>query len=97
MKILELPFKELSIIFRRKLNKYEDKKELKKIAKKIEGLYLLTNIDYDNINYLIKDIKEQNEKNNRMAEKELEEYINKVSIVCQNYERWFCDKIGRKA
>ena len=62
MKILELPFKELSIIFRRKLNKYEDKKELKKIAKKIEGLYLLTNIDYDNINYLIKDIKEQNEK-----------------------------------
>ena len=32
-----------------------------------------------------------------MAEKEFEEYINKVSIVCQNYERWFCDKIGRKA
>ena len=62
MKIFELAFKELSIIFRRKLDKYEDKKELKKIPKKIEGLNLLTNIDYDNINYLIKDIKEQNEK-----------------------------------
>ena len=45
MKILELTFKELFIIFRRKLNKYEDVKELQKISEKIKGLNLLTNDD----------------------------------------------------
>ena len=33
MNILELKFKELFIIFRRKLNKHEDLEELKKINK----------------------------------------------------------------
>ena len=32
-----------------------------------------------------------------MTEKELEEYINKVSMACLDYEKWFCDKIGRIA
>jgi hypothetical protein len=58
MKILELTFKELLIIFRRKLNKHEDEKELEKISGKIEGLDLLKdNKRYDDIDYLKEDIK----------------------------------------
>ena len=95
MKILELEFKELFIIFRRKLNKPEDEKELKKIAKKIEGLDLITNDDYDDTKYLIDDIEKQNSKNNRMNETELEEYIEKVKECCKNYEKWFYDKIEK--
>ena len=95
MKILELEFKELLIIFRRKLNKPEDEKELKKIEKKIEGLDLITNDDYDDTKYLIDDIEKQNSKNNRMNETELEEYIEKVKECCKNYEKWFYDKIEK--
>ena len=95
MKILELEFKELLIIFRRKLNKPEDEKELKKIEKKIEGLDLITNDDYDDTKYLIDDIEKQNSNNNRMNETELEEYIEKVKECCKNYEKWFYDKIEK--
>ena len=95
MKILELEFRELLIIFRRKLNKPEDEKELKKIEKKIEGLDLITNDDYDDTKYLIDDIEKQNSNNNRMNETELEEYIEKVKECCKNYEKWFYDKIEK--
>ena len=30
-----------------------------------------------------------------MTEKKLEEYINKVSMACLDYEKWFYEKIGR--
>ena len=96
MKILELTFKELFIIFRRKLNKYEDVKELQKISEKIKGLNLLTRNDYDDIDYLKEDIRKQNSKNKKMTEKELEEYINKVSMACLDYEKWFYQKTGRE-
>ena len=100
MKILELTFKELFIIFRKKLNKPEDKKELKKIGKKIEGLDLIKNKenkenDYDDVDYLKADIRKRNSKNNKMNETELKEYINKVSKACLDYEKWFYEKIGR--
>ena len=95
IKILELKFKELFVIFRRKLNKKKDKEELKKIAKKIEGLDLITNDNYEDTEYLIKDIEKQNSKNNRMDETELEEYKEKVKECCKNYEKWFYDKIER--
>ena len=97
MKILELTFKELLIIFRRKLNKHEDEKELEKISEKIEGLDLLKdNKRYDDIDYLKEDIRKQNSKNKKMTEKELEEYINKVSMACLDYEKWFYQKTGRE-
>ena len=96
IKILELKFKELLIIFRRKLNKVEDKKELKKISKKIKGLDLIKNDGYDDTQYLIDDIKKRNSKNNRMNDTELEEYINKVLDACKNYEKWFYNKIEKK-
>ena len=95
IKILELKFKELFVIFRRKLNKKKDKEELKQIAKKIEGLDLITNDNYEDTEYLIKDIEKQNSKNNRMDETELEEYKEKVKECCKNYEKWFYDKIER--
>ena len=95
MNILELTFKELFIIFRRKLNKHDDKKELKNIDKKIKELDLITNNEYDDISYLVKDIKEKNSRNKKMTEEELEEYINKVLIACINYEKWFYEKVGR--
>ena len=99
MKILELTFKELFIIFRKKLKKPEDKKELKKIGKKIEGLDLIKNKEnkeYDDVDYLKADIMKRNSKNNKMNETELKEYINKVSKACLDYEKWFYEKIGRE-
>ena len=95
MKILELTFKELFIIFRRKLNKHDDKKELKNIDKKIKELDLITNNEYDDISYLIKDIKEKNSRDNKMTEEELKEYINKVLMACNDYEKWFYEKVWR--
>ena len=95
MNILELTFKELFIIFRRKLNKHDDKKELKNIDKKIKELDLITNNEYDDISYLIKDIKEKNSRDNKMTEEELKEYINKVLMACNDYEKWFYEKVGR--
>ena len=89
IQILELTFKELFIIFRKKLNKYEDIQELKIISKKIKELDLITNDDYDDIDYLIKDIKKKNTKNNKMTEEELDIYIKKVLMACLNYEKWF--------
>ena len=95
MNILELTFKELFIIFRRKLNKHDDKKELKNIDKKIKELDLIANNEYDDISYLIKDIKEKNSRDNKMTEEELKEYINKVLMACNDYEKWFYEKVGR--
>ena len=96
IQILELTFKELFIIYRRKLNKNEDKRELKKISKKIKELDLITNNEYDDTDYLKEDIRDKNSKNNKMTEKELEEYINKVLEACCDYETWFYKKISRE-
>ena len=95
IKILELKFKELFVIFRRKLNKKKDKEELKKIAKKIEGLDLITNDNYEDTEYLIKDIEKQSSNNKKMNEEKPEEYKEKVKECCKNYEKWFYDKIER--
>ena len=57
IKILELTFEELFIIFRRKLNDSEDIKKLEKIKNKIKGLDLLENDKYKDFDYLIKNIK----------------------------------------
>ena len=69
---------------------------MQKISEKIKGLNLLTNDDYDDIDYLKEDIRKQNSKNKKMTEKELEEYINKVSMACLDYEKWFYQKTGRE-
>ena len=91
IQILELTFKELFIIFRKKLNKKEDEEEIKNIAKKIEGLDLLDdNNNYPDINNCFDSLRQNNEED----PKETEEYINKIKNLCCNYETWFGCKIG---
>ena len=62
IKILELTFEELFIIFRRKLNDPDDMNKLEEIKDKIKGLDLLKeNNKYKDIEYLLKDIKKVKE------------------------------------
>ena len=94
MKILELTFEELFIIFRRKLNDKEDKIKLKEIYKKIEGLNLTgKKNNYKDIEYLIDFIKKKYKE--KMSENELDEYIRRIKSLCLGYEKWFSQKIGR--
>ena len=72
------------------MNKKEDKEEIKNIAKKIEGLDLLDNNNYPDINNCFDSLRQNNEED----PKETEEYINKIKNLCCNYETWFECKIG---
>lgn len=91
IKILELTFKELFMIFRKKLNYEGDKEEMKSIKQKIEGLDLLDeNNKYKDINYLIEKLEQKNENKT-----EHQEYIEEIIRLCRNYERWFNNKITR--
>jgi hypothetical protein len=95
MKILELTFKELFIIFRKKLDYKAEEEEMKIIAEKTKGLDLLVNDDYDDISFLIEDIEKRNKKDENMNKIELREYIQNVLMSCIYYENWFYDKSGR--
>ena len=83
IKIFELTFEELFIIFRRKLNDSEDLKKLEEIKDKIKGLDLLENDKYQDVEYYIKYYV------GRCREKE---YIEKFKDVCLNYEKYFSSK-----
>jgi len=89
IKILDLTFEELFIIFRRKLNVFGDRKKIEEIKDKIKGLDLFeNNAKYQDIEHLIEeDIKK------RYIEPSY--YIKKVKSLCCNYEQWFTNKIGR--
>ena len=90
IKILELTFEELLVIFRKKINYRDDKKLIEKIANKIGELDLISNNDkYDDISLLIESTKN---KYKNMDEKELNEYINDIQFLCCNYIKWFNDK-----
>lgn len=92
-KILELTFKELFILFRKKISENEDEVELRKIVNKIEGLDLLEGKNnYKDMEYLIQEIRQ---KNDEMNEEELERYIDKLKFLCRNYEQWFIKKKKR--
>ena len=95
MKILELTFKELFIIFRKKLDYKADEEEMKIIAEKTKGLDLLVNDDYDDVSFLIEDIEKTYKKDENMNKIELREYIQNVLMSCIYYEKWFYDKSGR--
>ena len=89
IKILELTFEELFIIFRRKLNDPNDIIKLEEIKAKIEGLDLLEeNNKYQDIEYLIKEKKKRYIDSNN--------YIKEVKKLCLGYVDWFGEKIGRK-
>ena len=91
IQILELTFKELFIIFRKKLNVKGDEEEIKNIKKKIEGLDLLDDNNYPDIKYCLEHMRRIHEND----QGENEEYINKIKNYCCNYESWFVSKIGR--
>ena len=77
IKILELTFEELFIIFRRKLNDTEDMKKLEEIKDKIEGIDLLEmNNEYEDIKYLL----------DKISKNESQEYIEVFKRVCLEYE-----------
>ena len=85
IKILELTFEELFIIFRRKLNNPNDINKLEEIKDKIKGLDLLEeNNKYQDIEYLIQDDNKKNIHNN--------EYIEEIKKTCLEYEKRFKTK-----
>jgi hypothetical protein len=93
IKILELTFEELFIIFRRKLNDKEDMKKLEEMKDKIEGLDLNEiNNKYEDIEWLINGIKKKYD--NNLNEDEIE-YIEQLKSLCLGYEDWFNNKIAR--
>ena len=80
IKILELTFEELLIIFRRKLNDSDDLKKLEDIKDKIKGLDLLQENDkYKDIQYIINQMKKNKNKD--------KEYFDKFKKVCLDYGR----------
>ena len=86
IKILELTFEEVLIIFRRKLNDPEDINKLEEMKDKIEGLNLLEKNDkYKDIEYFINDLE------NRYDKQYIEyiEYIDEFKKVSLNYEKYF--------
>ena len=93
IKILELTFEELFIIFRRKLKDKEDMKKLEEMKDKIEGLDLNEiNNKYEDIEWLINGIKKKYD--NNLNEDEIE-YIEQLKSLCLGYEDWFNNKIAR--
>ena len=79
IKILELTFEEVFIIFRKSLNNEKDKDKLKEIEIKIDGLDLLDNNDkYPDIQCLIKHLRDRNEDEN---------YTKNIIDICSNFEK----------
>ena len=86
IKILELTFEEVLIIFRRKLNDPEDIKKLEEMKDKIGGLDLLEKNDkYKDIEYFINDLENR-------YDKQYIEYIDEFKKVSLNYEKYFTYK-----
>ena len=102
IQILDLTFRELFIIFRRKLNLIKDKIDLEIISKKIEDLDLLKNNNYKDINYLINQIRNKSKNMNEDSDTEIteddyEKYIKELRYFCCIYEKWFKKKIARNS
>ena len=102
IQILDLTFRELFIIFRRKLNYVGDKAELEIISKKIEDLDLLKNNNYKDINYLIDQIRNKSKNMDEDSDTEItqddyEKYIKELRYFCCIYEKWFKKKIARNS
>ena len=88
IKILELTFEELFIIYRRTLKDPDDIEKLEEIKAKIEGLDLLEENNWcGDIGYLIEKLKKNHE----------EEYIEEVKTSCLGYINWFNKKFERKS
>lgn len=81
IKILDLTFGEVLILFRRKINYEKDKNKLEKILNKFNDLnFLNDNNKYQDAEYFIEELKRKGND---------DEYIEKVKNLCCGYESWF--------
>jgi hypothetical protein len=74
------------------LNFYKDRKKVKDIEKKIEGLDLLKNDNYKDIQYLIESTRN---KYKNLHDDEVEKYLIKLNVLCCCYQQWFINKLER--
>ena len=74
------------------MNFYKDREKVKEIEKKIEGLDLLKNDNYKDIQYLIESVRN---KYKNLQVDEVEKYIIKLKILCCCYQQWFINKLER--
>ena len=84
IKILNLTYLEAFNIFRGKLNE--------NLLKKIEGIDILDNHKFEDITSLLDKIKKEEEKNKNG---DINKYLNDVKNLCEKFENWFKDKVGR--
>ena len=92
IKILDLTYEEVFILFRRKLKCENDKNKLEEILKKFDGLNFLNdnnNKPIEDADFFIKNLKGEKDDG--------EEYKNKVRFRICNYKSWFSEKIGRQS
>ena len=102
IQILDLTFRELFIIFRRKLNYVGDKEELDIISQKCKVLKLFKDNNYKDINYLINQIRKKSknkleDSDTEITEDDYEKYIQDLRHFCCIYEKWFKKKIARNS
>ena len=90
IKILNLTYLEAFNIFRRKIMKEQNINE--NLLKKIEGIDILDNHKFEDITSLLDKIKKEEEKNKNG---DINKYLNDVKYLCEKFENWFKDKVGR--
>ena len=94
IQILDLTFRELFIIFRRKLNYVGDKEELDIISQKCKVLKLFKDNNYKDINYLINQIRKKSknkleDSDTEITEDDYEKFIRDFRRFCCMYEKLF--------
>ena len=86
IKILDLTYEEIFILFRRELKCENDKSKLEEILKKFDGLNFLKDIKtIEDANFFLNQYKNEIE------------YKKKVEFRICNYKSWFSEKIGRQS
>ena len=90
IKILDLTYEEVFILFRKKLQFENDKNKLEEILKKFDGLnFLNDNKSLEDADFFLNNLKGEKDDG--------EEYKNKVRFRVCNYKNWFSEKIGRQS
>ena len=91
-KLLSLTYGEAFEIFRRKLN--PNKKISKELKLKIKGTNILDSNKFKDVEALLKKIEEDGKKNGEKDE-DIEQYKKDIIDLCNDFQNWFEDKIGR--
>ena len=89
--LLNLTFRELFKIFRRKIKSIDDFI----LEMRINQIPLLNSPELHDIETFFNEIREQEIDKNEKKE-DINEYIDDIKLLCSNYEEWFLNKKGRK-